>query len=103
MGSFGSKAETPQEQMKSYKREVDRAVRELDRERTKMERQNERLAMDIRKAAKNNQVRRCARVRRRSTCAILASAVYAVNSCFTVLLQTAVVKIMAKDYVRVKR
>lgn len=71
MGSFGSKAETPQEQMKSYKREVDRAVRELDRERTKMERQNERLAMDIRKAAKNN--------------------------------QTAVVKIMAKDYVRVKR
>ncbi len=57
MGSFGSKAETPQEQMKSYKREVDRAVRELDRERVKMERQNERLAQDIRKAAKANQVR----------------------------------------------
>lgn len=62
MGSFGSKAETPQEQMKSYKREVDRAVRELDRERVKMERQNERLAQDIRKAAKNNQVSREASV-----------------------------------------
>lgn len=71
MGSFGSKAETPQEQMKGYKREVDRAIRELDRERRKMEMQNERLVQDIKKAAKQN--------------------------------QAGVVRIMAKDYVRVKR
>lgn len=57
--------------MKGYKKEVDRAIRELDRERRKMEQQNERLVQDIKKAAKQN--------------------------------QPAVVKIMAKDYVRVKR
>jgi len=71
MGSFTSKDATPQEQMKGYKREVDRAIRELDRERRKMETQNERLVADIKKAAKAN--------------------------------QSAVVRIMAKDYVRVKR
>lgn len=71
MGSFESKpAESKEDEMKRYKREVDKAVRELDRERRKMESSNEKLVMDIKKEAKAD---------RRD-----------------------VVKIMAKDYVRVK-
>ena len=42
--------------MKTYKREVERAIRELDRERVKLERANEGVAADIKKAAKANQV-----------------------------------------------
>lgn len=55
-GSFQSKTETPQEAMKRYKREVDRAVRDLDRERMKLERQQEQIAAQIRKSAKENQI-----------------------------------------------
>ena len=71
MGGVLGKSKTAQEQMREYKREVDRAIRELDKERKKMEASNDKLVNDLKKAAKSD--------------------------------NKAVVKIMAKDYVRVKR
>ena len=71
MGNMFGKTLTPQEQMRQYKREVDRAIRELDKERKKLEASNDKLVGELKKAAKAD--------------------------------NKAVVKIMAKDYVRVKR
>jgi charged multivesicular body protein 2A len=71
MGNIFGKTLTPQEQMRQYKREVDRAIRELDKERKKLEVSNDKLVVELKKAAKAD--------------------------------NKAVVKIMAKDYVRVKR
>ena len=39
MGNLLGKSETAQEMAKRYKKEIDRACRELDRERAKLERQ----------------------------------------------------------------
>lgn len=52
MGSFESKQLTPQEQMKQYKREIQKAVRELDKEIRQFEVQKTKLESDIRAAAK---------------------------------------------------
>lgn len=57
MGSFESKALTPQEQMKLYKKEITRAIRELDKERTKLERSNEKLKGEMKKVVAGNQER----------------------------------------------
>lgn len=92
--------------MKQYKREVDRAIRELDRERRKLETQNEKIARDIKKAAKDNQMVSVQSV----ACACMLVGHLAplrVCCCFNhpsrwIELQ-AVVKIMAKDYVRSKK
>ena len=53
MGWFKSK--TPAEILRENKRALDRAIRELDRERAKMEQQEKKVIVDIKKAAKANQ------------------------------------------------
>eukprot|EP00999_Lentomonas_sp_LEN2_P002668 NODE_543_length_1380_cov_169.908220_g508_i0.p1 GENE.NODE_543_length_1380_cov_169.908220_g508_i0~~NODE_543_length_1380_cov_169.908220_g508_i0.p1 ORF type:complete len:213 (+),score=59.80 NODE_543_length_1380_cov_169.908220_g508_i0:109-747(+) len=52
---FGKK-KTPDQMMREYKRTIDRTVRELDRERTKLQQQEKKLTMDMKKMAKQNQM-----------------------------------------------
>jgi charged multivesicular body protein 2A len=47
---------TPEEVMKEYKRGLDRTVRELERERTKLQQQEKKLMVEMRKMAKADQV-----------------------------------------------
>jgi charged multivesicular body protein 2A len=51
---FGKK-KTPQEIMRENKRLIDRSIRELDRERSNMQRQEQRLIGEIKKMARSNQ------------------------------------------------
>lgn len=56
MGLFDSfKPKPPAEQLRENKRMLDRAVRELDRERQKIEAQEKRTVTDMKKAAKAGQ------------------------------------------------
>ena len=52
---FG-KQKTPGERIKEYNRSIKKSVRELDRERTTLERQEKKLMGDIKKAAKDGQM-----------------------------------------------
>ncbi len=52
---FGKK-KTPAELMKQYKRSIDRTVRDLDRERTKMQLQEKKLVADMKKLAQQGQM-----------------------------------------------
>jgi hypothetical protein len=54
MGSFESKTLTPQEQMRAYKREIDHAVRDLDKARRQLEQQKVKLEADLRVAVRQN-------------------------------------------------
>mmetsp|Transcript_14470 Transcript_14470/g.24942 ORF Transcript_14470/g.24942 Transcript_14470/m.24942 type:complete len:224 (+) Transcript_14470:52-723(+) len=47
---------TVKEQVKEQKRNIDKAIRELDRERMKMEQQEKTIQAQIRKAAKDDQI-----------------------------------------------
>lgn len=47
---------TLKEQMRENKRMINRSIRELDRERANLERQQEKLIKDIKKAAKEGQM-----------------------------------------------
>eukprot|EP00755_Sulcionema_specki_P022477 Sspe_Gene.76616::Locus_47869_Transcript_1_1_Confidence_1.000_Length_701::g.76616::m.76616/K12191/CHMP2A; charged multivesicular body protein 2A len=53
-GLFGKK-KTPEEMMREYKRGIDRTVRDLERERMKLQTQEKKLIADMRRMAKNNQ------------------------------------------------
>ena len=55
MGLFGSR-KTPQEMLRENQRMITRSVRELDRERTKLEAQEKKIIVDIKKAAKAGQM-----------------------------------------------
>jgi charged multivesicular body protein 2A len=55
---FGSR-KTPQEMLRENQRMITRSVRELDRERTKLEQQEKKLVADIKKAAKAGQMVLC--------------------------------------------
>ena len=58
-GTSGKKAipqPSPSELLKQHKRTLDRTCRELDRERTRIEQQEKKLLMDIKKAAQSNQL-----------------------------------------------
>ena len=48
---FGS-SKTPAEKMKGYQRSIKKSIREMDRERTGLERQEKKLMADIKKEAK---------------------------------------------------
>jgi charged multivesicular body protein 2A len=52
---FGRKV-SPEEQIKEHKRTIDRAIRELDRERSRLEMQERKLVADIKKMAAQNQM-----------------------------------------------
>lgn len=54
MGNFKSKP--LKEVMRENKRVITRAIRELDREKTGLEREEKRLTMEIKKAARENQM-----------------------------------------------
>jgi len=52
---FGAR-KTPAERIKEYNRQIKKSVREIDRERMGLERQEKKLIMDIKKAAKDGQM-----------------------------------------------
>ncbi|CAG8438161.1 571_t:CDS:2 [Ambispora leptoticha] len=55
---FGRK-KTPAEMLRQHQRALQKAQRELDRERVKLEQQEKKLIIDIKKAAKANQMNAC--------------------------------------------
>ncbi|KAJ1533437.1 Charged multivesicular body protein 2A [Cladochytrium tenue] len=55
---FGQR-KTPAELLRQHQRALTRAVRDLDRERTKMEAQEKKLIADIKKSAKQGQMSAC--------------------------------------------
>lgn len=56
MGNIFGKDKPLKEVMRENKRMINRAVRELDREKTGLEREEKRLTMEIKKAAKEQQM-----------------------------------------------
>ncbi|CAN8022678.1 unnamed protein product [Ixodes persulcatus] len=52
---FGKK-KTPEEMLRQNQRALNKAMRDLDRERAKMEQQEKKIIMDIKKMAKDNQM-----------------------------------------------
>jgi charged multivesicular body protein 2A len=52
---FGNK-KTPEQMMREYKRTLDKTIRDLERERVKMQAQEKKLLQDMRKMAKQNQM-----------------------------------------------
>ncbi|XP_053212044.1 charged multivesicular body protein 2a-like [Panonychus citri] len=52
---FGRK-KTPEEMLRANQRALNKAVRDLDRERTKMEAQEKKIIIDLKKMAKDNQM-----------------------------------------------
>ncbi|GAB5587793.1 ESCRT-III subunit protein did4 [Umbelopsis nana] len=55
---FGSR-KTPAEMLRQHQRSLNKAQRELDRERIKLEQQEKKLIADIKKSAKANQMNAC--------------------------------------------
>ncbi|KAJ3074224.1 ESCRT-III subunit protein did4 [Podochytrium sp. JEL0797] len=55
---FGPR-KTPAQKLKEHQRNLNKAVRDLDRERTKLEAQEKKLIADIKKSAKANQMNAC--------------------------------------------
>lgn len=53
---FGGKQKTPADLMKEYKRNIDRSVREIEREKNKLQTQEKKIIVDIKKAAKDGQM-----------------------------------------------
>lgn len=56
MGNLLGKEKPLKEVLRENKRMINKAVRELDREKTGLEREEKRLVMEIKKAAKENQM-----------------------------------------------
>ncbi|KAJ3340174.1 hypothetical protein HDU93_007263 [Gonapodya sp. JEL0774] len=57
--SLFGRQKTPAELLRQHQRSLQRAMRELDRERAKMETSEKKIIMDIKKAAKDNQMGAC--------------------------------------------
>ena len=55
MAFLFSKPLTPAEQLRKHKREIDRAIRDLERERNKLQMNEKKIIAEIRKAAQNGQ------------------------------------------------
>jgi len=56
MGNILGKEKPLKEVLRENKRMINRAIRELDREKTGLEREEKRLTMEIKKAAKDGQM-----------------------------------------------
>ena len=56
MGNILGKEKPLKEVMRENKRTITRAIRELDREKVGLEKEEKRLTMEIKKAAKENQM-----------------------------------------------
>ncbi|KDO31227.1 hypothetical protein SPRG_03845 [Saprolegnia parasitica CBS 223.65] len=56
MGNLGAKPKTLKEQLRENKREINRAIRDLDRERTNLQMAEKKLIIEIKKMAKENQI-----------------------------------------------
>ncbi len=115
MAFLFAKPLSPAEQLKKHKREIDRAIRDLERERTKLQMQEKKIIAEIRKAAAQNQQVCC-------PCAVPSRLVesmsctrpppprasFSPSRCLTGrvrpdLRPQAAAKIMAKDLVRTRR
>ena len=53
------KTKTPAEIMRENKRSIDRAIRDIDREKAQLDKQEKKLVMDIKKAAKEGKMNVC--------------------------------------------
>ncbi|RLO01280.1 hypothetical protein DYB28_015988, partial [Aphanomyces astaci] len=53
---MGNKPATLKEQLRENKREINRAIRDLDRERTTLQLSEKKLILEIKKMAKENQI-----------------------------------------------
>jgi len=56
---MGGKQPTPQERMRESKRLINRAIRELDRERTRIQNQEKKLISEIKNFARKNEMNPC--------------------------------------------
>lgn len=56
---MGNKAPTPEEQMRESKRLINRAVRELDRERVRLQNEEKKIQNEIKSLARNGQINAC--------------------------------------------
>ena len=56
MGNLLGKEKPLKEVLRENKREINRAIRELDREKAALEREERRLTIEIKKAARENQM-----------------------------------------------
>ena len=56
MGNIMGKEKPLKEVLRENKRMINRAIRELDREKTGLEREEKKLTMEIKKAAKEGQM-----------------------------------------------
>jgi charged multivesicular body protein 2A len=104
---FGS-SKTPAELMREHQRTLQRSMRELDRERGKLEQQEVKLKADIKKSAKAGQMVRHPSHRPRPLCRLATHPPHrrrptaAARADRGVAPQSAA-KIMAKDMVRTRR
>ncbi|ORX56920.1 charged multivesicular body protein 2a [Hesseltinella vesiculosa] len=57
--SLFGRRKTPAEMLRQHQRSINKAQRELDRERDRLERQEKKLIADIKKSAKANQMNAC--------------------------------------------
>ena len=103
MGNIFGKKKTVAEILKENKRLISRGIRELDRERLNMEREEKKLITDIKKNAKDQQMVRSSFVQcslsiteTHAMCFLLSFSLFALQH-----LQD-VVKIQAKDLVRTR-
>ena len=53
---FGGKQKTPQEMLREHQRVLRKAMREMDRERNALQRQEKTLTIEIKKMARQNQM-----------------------------------------------
>lgn len=56
--AFGKRM-TPAERLRKHQRSIEKTLRELDRERVKLENQEKKLVLEIKKSAKNGQMGAC--------------------------------------------
>ena len=56
---MGNKAPTPEERMREAKRLINRGVRELDRERVRLQNEEKKIVMEIKALAKTGQIAPC--------------------------------------------
>lgn len=55
-GLFGAKPKSPQEILREHQRVLRKAMREMDRERSALQRQEQQITVEIRKMARQGQM-----------------------------------------------
>lgn len=93
---------TPAERLRQHQRALVKAQRELDRERTKLEQQEKKLIMDIKKSAKAGQMVRHIPISWRFGDSDALCEVPCFNRAVNIVNHQNACKVMAKDLVRTR-